>query len=1298
MPTYYKLPHPHGFASTGDMFYPGFPKVVFNDLPGTEGSRAIEFGEDGTGASANRMGYALSKNLKYVWSALTAKQAKQKMVKITPGAPINEYVFTDDDVWVGDLDGFLAGNPGGETQAHRCRLIAILDENFHEATNSDGDRFIPYVIDDGAAASVVGDLAGVGDGDGFFSQPRVQFGTQIPFPVSGTPVTGPAALPAGTWYLVYAKGERLEALTDQSLHSGGTDVPHLMRDLGYATGGSMGLLRAGVFLTDGSRKMRGPVDLASYGLRDQYATTTVPLAEVNTAVIRGTANTSILGVMDSHGRHIESVMANRMVGGSITWTAGAGAEKIGTSGVVAFMNGEYVRVPDKDITPTNDAEMFLVAPAGGLDPVERTPGNVLATDVPLAHYKYDGTGDTYLYLRALNFAAAKAMNVRELTVGDRTGCDFPGTGAGLQAAIDYIDAISSIVAGGGNSPHSATIRVHGFIVTAAEISVDLKTTAASRPTIRIVGDGATIVTTLTSGNVIDCKTNRVEIQGITFSYLGASAHNAAKAAIMDMGSLSSVRDCAFTKSGSYGFANCIMWTTAMASPASGVVVKDIDAQYVTAGVIIGSEAAFAAGDEHVIDSLFENIHVSNINTSTPAWGLVVPGKRNVVRGLKITDNGIVWAAVVLGAGGVAEDCYLTMGSGSPSAASGIAIKPHMETEAIKIDIHNVTVLYAANGVTGAHADASTAPLVEISGCRFSVCTKGVSLENTLAPTASSARVTDCEFIGIGGIYMTKQYHARLRGNTFTLMTGAAVVMADTYFVAAENELSYGTGASDYAIHVKAGCDRSVIKSNDFASTAGPTNGQVYLQSDRVKFSGNTVGDGSVSAKVMVLVEGNHARFTGNTFLNGTAGAVKVDGNATTISYVNFEDNTFDTMSTVAAIDLINIAYPSIRGGVFISCGLAIYGHEAGTGGIGDILVEGVRFVGCGDVAILSMAAVIVSDRTIAAGDNHPKIRGCEFIGIGGELTEDKYAVYINKRGTVSGCHFTGLVGHASASDKAWLVRIRENGVIRGNTVEVDPGSSIFPETFVGFEAEKKFSSFSGNQIDLTPSGAPTRPTLIAAIKGSSEGFCTFIDNVFPGFDGASGGTAWAIQSQGDKNIMSENDVGDQSGAQATLYGIRATGVNSITSLNRIESTDAIDSDAVFAAVLSHRTIQFAHDTAAAGWLDEDIPRAGTTTVMRAVAERPGSIVGLAVGLRTAVAAGTITVTARVNDVSTTAEVIMTSGLTKHTAIDPNAGSVFDAGDYITVICTTTAGFTTPNALAADVIVRYDKGEEANQVD
>jgi len=114
------LPHPLGTAAIGDIFYPGTPSVIVADADGAAGSRAVEFGEDGTSASGNRGLYAIMKNATYMYNAFDEKLAKPVTALFMPAAGNGgSFTFTGIDVWVGNTSY-------ADTQDTRNKLFVLL--------------------------------------------------------------------------------------------------------------------------------------------------------------------------------------------------------------------------------------------------------------------------------------------------------------------------------------------------------------------------------------------------------------------------------------------------------------------------------------------------------------------------------------------------------------------------------------------------------------------------------------------------------------------------------------------------------------------------------------------------------------------------------------------------------------------------------------------------------------------------------------------------------------------------------------------------------------------------------------------------------------------------------------------------------------------------------------------------------------------------------------------------------------------------------------------------------------------
>ena len=1297
------LEHPLGTTNPGEMFYPGPPQVTVADAAGASGSRAVEFGEDGTSASGNRGLFAVMKNLTYLYNAMAEKMAKPALDSWTPsGGNGGSYTFSGKDVWVGN-------STYPDTQDTKNRLFVLLDEHGRELIDPITDnRVVVYKVEDPATpgTSLVGDPNPPGDVDGFFLGPKIFFKTQDPF--SGALSAGAFTIDNSTVVRIrYAKAEAMENLCSYPGYGGG-DTPEEFHDIAALLMGSSSKMEAGAFLRDGSRRMRGDLDLDVHGIKDATATSAIALtqSEYQGLYAPDALHASIVGDLSSKTRMAGGIHGNRILstGGSFTFTGATGT--VAWPDIHAIINGQHQFIAAGSLNSTDGISTILVVTSTGLVAERQLSGGgasaVLITDVPVAFYEWNSGGPSFDYARDIRWTTLRRSATMDVTVGDAPGCDFPGTDAGLQQALNMIDGWAAAKTLTGGTPTSvATIRVKGQIELTAAVELDFKSSTPTAVAILGEGSGASTITTSaafsTSSHLIDCKTACVSFRGLTFKWGNTSTGQAAgKGAIADMGSYSRVEDVHFDKesAASVGFTDCMVWTSATTSPIVGLVVNDVRAEYVNGELVLGSELTYAAGDEYINSSRFENIVLDNISTSLPAYGIVVPGKNNIVRNFRVDDHGLSVAAVVVGPGCVVEDCDFKMGSGTPGTGSGVAVKPHMVALTKQISIRNITVELATNGVTGLNT-LSNEVLVDVSNSRFISCSKGVSLVHVDSGDKSAARVLDCEFDAcVDLVEFTKQYYGRVSGCHAEGTTGSGVTAVSTRCVIADCELDYGTGASDRAVELGSGTDDSVLRDNVIDHGNGAANGQILVSSDRVRISGNTVGGSLDTDEPMITITGNRARLRDNVFRNGTLQAVKV----TDVNTIHFSGNTFDTFGA-AAIHLTNVINPTVRGGSFNNCAAAVYGNETGAGGLGDLIVSGARFISCGGIAVTSFAGVIISDRSIAAGDNHVIVKGCVFVGCGSTGAGSKYLVYVNKRGSVEGCEFIGMVGATSGSDSGWIANVKGKATIKGNHIDIDPGSLAFPEIFRAFDAGAIGSVVDGNTFDMTPSVGPTRPTEVTGIYGPASGYMTADDNIFTSFDAVAGGAAYAIRARGNHNVLADNTVGNQSHAQATYHGIVSVGADDRLYGNRVPSLSAITRSSSLYSEVAKRTIAFT-EAWTGGTTSGYIQRAGLTSVLNAEVESAGSVVGIvaAVGIMPT-GGGSLALTVRINGADTWVTATLLAGVqnTRMLVLSGISGNVFSAGDIISVYGVESSFAPTANTLVVEVIVQFDEGEGLNTI-
>lgn len=568
------LPHPLGDSSPGDMFYPGAPSVIANDVAGAAGSRAVEFGEDGYSSPVNRGLLALAKNDEYINDRLEAPVARLVFTSWTPaGGNGNEYSFAGESVFVGGTDY----TP--ETQQVIDSLFSVLDENYNELIDpSTGYKItVKEVLDSGGSSTVIGTAGG------FYTGPKIHF--QAVHPVTGAVLVSSYTIPNSTNVLLVCGIES----SLESLAESGSE--HLMRDA-WVKGAIRNAqeIAAGAFLVDGSRKAIGDFDLDNHVLlcdfleshpgndltvgsdigeriffRDQWQDTMLNDAPDWSPSgyedgLASSAFNSLMGSLNGAVKANKAWMSNRALNrtGTITYTAGTGL--IEYPELQVCLNGEVLVIPAGSVTAGNTypTSEFLVVQADGN--VALVSG-VSATEILIEQHSWDGAA--FHWEADLRWPINKALNRLELTCGDGAGSDFEDLGLALTTA--------SLLARQDAEFESVTLRILGTAVWSTSVTFYTNTDL----TIAIRGDGVDRSIVDISGSnpklLMDGSGSGtgvpLTVDGINFRWTMASDSGPWHYLFSSMGNGSRISNCKFSRSNS-GF----LWgvATQANTPADGI--------------------------------------------------------------------------------------------------------------------------------------------------------------------------------------------------------------------------------------------------------------------------------------------------------------------------------------------------------------------------------------------------------------------------------------------------------------------------------------------------------------------------------------------------------------------------------------------------------------------------------------------------------------------------------------------------------------------------------------------------------
>lgn len=229
------LPFPHGSGS-GQIAHNSFFDT--GATPGSVGGKFIGFGEYGTSAIANRVAWALSSNIDYIYQKYASAIAVPQVDKFTSAGDSEYNLGTL--VFCGDSNYPVVASEG------LMLLFAVLNDQYNALTDAAGNEVrVSLVADSTDTDSVYG--------TGFVQSPWIHFYTVNP--ITGAVVTDPYPIPnAQVVRIAYGIASSLELLPVDAFTRyrvmSGEEIP------------------AGVLLLDGSLPMAGDLSLGSHNLQN----------------------------------------------------------------------------------------------------------------------------------------------------------------------------------------------------------------------------------------------------------------------------------------------------------------------------------------------------------------------------------------------------------------------------------------------------------------------------------------------------------------------------------------------------------------------------------------------------------------------------------------------------------------------------------------------------------------------------------------------------------------------------------------------------------------------------------------------------------------------------------------------------------------------------------------------------------------------------------------------------------------------------------------------------------------------
>jgi len=1125
------LPHPQNLVApfiAGDLFFPGGPGVTFADLPGALGSRAIEFGEDGTSISGNRPIVALSKNIEWCHAHSDAKIAKFIYEAFTPAAGNGTDYTIAGDMWVGEANSLP------ETQEVRNIMCMVLDADFNQMLDPSGDRVEILAISDAKppTQSMVGDTAPVGDLDGFHTGCVLTFQTRNPD--TGAVVVSPYTIPNGTLtYFVYGIAREWDDLADPA-------KDHQMMDaLSLATVRFAGDMPAKAFSVFGERAMRGDLDLGAFGIKDLDVPVAVHFGQpiLGTSLFSPSADyTSVLGALNSAIQLNQASQGNRALsyGGVFTFTGATG--HIDWTQMYFELNGERILPPTSAaagfIQATDGEESFIVVKADGTmdkrEPWAGAPTPVLDTDLIVAHYLWNLGGGVFTYERDCRWVESGRSGSMDITCGgsattDVTGCDYPGTAAGIQAAIRCMDAQASSLSGAGANHLSPRIILKGDITIASTVNLNFKSVTYI-PTVTFKGDGILATKVISDGlavgdNMFDCKGLHAIFEDIQFQWKEAK-QNDNRGCIHDLGSRGRVSHCMFTKhsSNSHGFANAVIWTGGL---YNNVTIEDLAVHYPTYSAILGTDNPYSPGSSYISESSFSKITIDNIaglGADKPDYGLSVPGDGNEIDKLVVADDGILQSATVVGGGGAVRNSYL---QSSEAAAVGVAVTRQTAATERPTTIEDCQLRDLNRGVLGENFNnAAINATIHITKSRFNSCAMGVKFDPTLVGVGI-VRTRGCDFRACDdSVHLSTIDQAYTTDNTFAACA-RPITVEDVWAVVEKNNIDgNGPAGGDLAIDLKTGCTGSIIDGNVFGQNGAETGDVISIASAGVKFINNDVGQaGTPIAQSALVVTASGFKISGNEFVDGDGAfpAIYIDGSATSILKGLISGNAIDDWADGAGIKLEGAPSTRVVDNDIIGCRAAVWSLDGFEDGNSEI-IKNNRITNCGSGQIVANVAATIY---IAGTNDRPaKISGNEIDG-GGDITSGaaviRYAIHALGKARVEDNDILNYrTGDGGVADMCYVIRVVGKSIIDRNNIELNLTLADQAQELFCIYADASLSSICNNVLDLDISGAILEVDEFYGIYAAAVRV-TIDGNKVSSVDTKVGGTAcywlYAVQNQ-----------------------------------------------------------------------------------------------------------------------------------------------------------------------------------------
>jgi hypothetical protein len=1122
------LPHPLGDSVAGDLFYPGSPSVTVADVAGAAGSRAVEFGEDGTSLAVNRGLYALGKNDEYIQDRMERPVARMEFTAWTPsGGSGGSFTFTGQTLFVGDAS-YLP-----ESQSIRDRLISVLDGSFNELLDATtGHKVVLKSLRNTPDTfSIVGDTSAAGgDENGFYPAPIARF--QLVNSMTGAVELATYIIPDGVSVVfAHAISGTLDSL-------GTLGSEYLMRDA-WVKGSIRNAheIHAGTFLKDGSRAAQGSFDLAGNNvnnvaditnstgvpldvisdnaltLKDQHLSAGVSLSESGETSLAGDLS-SLVGELNSKTRGAVAAYGNRFRNrtGSVTFTGATGAVAWPTLDFIR--DGEAFTLASGNLTATATTNEFVVIDSSNTV-IKRAAASLQIGDIPVAYYYWDGA-TTFTISTDIRWAMDAKTGAMEITVGDTPGCDFPANA--MQQAVDLASYVGSV---------SATADVPGSVVIRVVDSATWSTVLNITSPIIVRGEGVarTILTSScgATSHGVNCNSNRVTFEDL-------SLVNASGALTGSFGGFYNAGDSSVFRNltvQSYGTA----WVWDVLTV--GVLIEKCFGTGLTHSFILGASASLHT--PYLADSVIRDCAADSF-VSGANNGIVATGEGNKIFNCDLyggAGNTLDNFGITIGGACVVSGCTIQMG-GAGGNGVGLYYYPATGTPSrsqLSV-VENCSFSAMLVGVWSDTNSAGTKWMLDVKNCTFQdvdVPVDLTSLDTFIGPESSfrfvdnytSGSVASIMNLSLAGSTLLTAWIER---NKFDDVTGDGIVMnayagghitgnifegygsAGTYSAAIEAAVSVGSlvirdnyignvGAPAASTQVRL-WRKSIVSGNTLIGSSAAATGVAVrswfllgidlpaaLECD---ISGNNF---SSHATACILVDpgtgstaNNGSRIRGNHFLAVPSGgdAVKVYQS----SSVMILDNEFGLMEgTAVLVDGTGAGYgdaTTIRGNTFnlvegdgSNQGFIVI-IKGATAACQNCSVDGNTFNGCGstDDAVIGtsyQAVIFVSATATGTQVQNNSINGLTGTSTSTNNSDSSYGIYVLAAGCLVANNKVYKDFAVATTNADTVIGIFVNGIdcqVVGNHVTFTgtQGGANQSGTIYGIQCTSTGSLINGNMV------------------------------------------------------------------------------------------------------------------------------------------------------------------------------------------------------------------------------------------